>query len=70
MNNTKPICPPLSPNDILNIRGQPVTKKIKSIRNSPLELEEWGYYNNRENTKELYMFKNGRLVKYKMEKAI
>jgi len=56
-------CPPLTPDDILVLRGQPVTKRIEPSRNTPVPmLEEWIYYQKYTNTKEYYVFKNGRLI--------
>jgi hypothetical protein len=58
---------PLTQDNILTLKGQPVTKVIKpNNRNNALDLEEWIYYNvpDKTKTKECYRFKNGRLVGY------
>jgi hypothetical protein len=59
-------CPPLTPDDILILRGKPMAKKIE-YNNS---LEEWIYYNKRTNTCESYIFKNGQVVNWNTEKVI
>jgi len=61
-------CPPLTPEDILVLRGQPVTKKIAPANNSGImEEEEWGYYNKGTVAKEYYLFNDGLLIGYKKE---
>jgi hypothetical protein len=60
-------CPPLTPDDIFTLRGEPMAKRNNS---SLMPVEEWIYYNVSNKTKECYRFKNGRLVNYKMEEAI
>jgi len=60
--------PPLTSDDILVLRGQPVTKKIAPADNSGImEAEEWAYYNKQGMTKEYYLFNNGMLISYKKE---
>lgn len=66
MNSIKSAYPPLTSDDILTLYGQPVTKRIDSVNNSPaIQIEEWIYYNNRANVKESYVFKNGKLTNYR-----
>jgi hypothetical protein len=65
MNSTKSAYPPLTPDDILTLRGQPVAKRIKP--NNGSSSEEWIYYNMNTNSKECYRFKNGKLAGYKTE---
>jgi hypothetical protein len=55
--------PPLTPDDIHILRGQPLAKMIKSVNYAP--QEEWIYYNIKEKNKEIYIFKNRKLVSYK-----
>ncbi|MBI5309190.1 MAG: hypothetical protein HZB37_12895 [Planctomycetes bacterium] len=52
-------CPPLSENDVLNLRGQPACKS------KLLKDEEWVYYSLPNYTEEHYFFRNGRLVRWK-----
>jgi hypothetical protein len=64
---TKTAYPPLTSDDILILRGQPVTKKIAPTHNyGIIEVEEWGYYKEAMN-KEYYIFRDGWLVGYKEE---
>lgn len=71
MNNLKSTCPPLTPDNILALKGKPVAKMINpNNRKNALDFEEWIYYNVPDKTKECYRFKNGRLVNYKMEEAV
>jgi len=59
-------CPPLTPDDILTLRGNPVSKRIEAKRNSSAtKIEEWIYYNESAKIKESYSFKDGRLISYK-----
>lgn len=59
-------CPPLTPNDVIILRGEPMAKKIESVHNSHNEeIEEWTYYNTQTNIKEFYVFKDGQLIDYK-----
>jgi len=68
MNNIKSTCPPLTPDDIFALRGQPVAKKIGPFRSSPARfVEEWVYYHIQTNSKEHYIFKNGRLTSWAKE---
>jgi len=54
-------CPPLTPTDILIIKGKPMSKVIEPMRNSSVpKTEEWIYYNNK--SKESYLFKNGYFI--------
>ena len=59
--------PPLTPDDILTLRGQPVAKRNDSFRKP---IEEWIYYhdnyqNNRHAfVQESYLFRDGRLVSW------
>ena len=59
--------PPLSPEDILSMRGQPLSKRNEFSRKT---VEEWIYYNAKEKIKEIYLFKNRKLIKYKIKEAI
>jgi len=60
--------PLLTKEDILILRGQPVTKKIApDCISGKIEQEEWGYYNRKMATKEYYLFSNGSLIGYKKE---
>ena len=63
---TKTICPPLTQDEILNLRGQPMAKCIDPIHNDSLPVEEWVYYKKNSHTyvQESYLFKNGRLVSW------
>lgn len=59
--------PPITPDDILTIRGDPVSKMIiPNHRLDSVSLEKWIYYTYK-NTKEFYLFKNGYLVGYEKE---
>jgi hypothetical protein len=60
----------LTPDDISNIKGEPMSKRIYRGNDAPISQEEWVYYRTNDNTKEHYFFKDGRLVKYKMEEAV
>jgi hypothetical protein len=71
MNNTKLTCPPLTPDDILTLRGNPMAKRIEPLKNSfTPAMEEWIYYNVKENVKEMYLFKNSKLIDYQTKEAI
>jgi hypothetical protein len=70
MNNTEFACPPLTTDNILSLKGQPVSKKISPNQAISSILEEWNYYNGFNKTKECYLFENGRLVVYKKEKTV
>jgi hypothetical protein len=71
MNTIKLNYPALSQDDILTLKGQPVTKMINpNQRKNALDLEEWIYYNMPNKTKECYRFKNGNLVNYRLEEAV
>jgi hypothetical protein len=68
MNIAKLNCPPLTPDDILAIRGEPMAKQVEHDRVSSIpQSEEWSYYNTAQNIKEFYMFKNGHLVEYRTD---
>lgn len=68
MNITKLNYPPLTQDDILILRGQPMAKQVEHNRYSSLpQSEEWSYYNAIQNIKEHYVFKNSRLVGYKTD---
>lgn len=70
MNNTKSNCPPLTQDEIIALRGQPVAKIIEPGRNdSTVNLEEWTYFNIQTNNKESYVFKNGKLIEYKNDEC-
>lgn len=58
-------CPPLTPEDILTLRGQPLAKMVTPSKH--ISQEEWIYYNPQENNKESYVFNNGKLVWYKSD---
>lgn len=62
MNTTKLRYPSLTPDDILNLRGEPISKRIGHIRETLGQTEEWVYYRYNDNTKEHYIFKNGTLI--------
>jgi hypothetical protein len=65
---TKSVYPPLTPEDILTLRGQPMAKRIKSCQDYSIPAEEeWVYYEPNTNSKECYTFGNGKLVGYKTE---
>jgi hypothetical protein len=70
MNNKKSTCLTLTPDDILNLRGQPVTKRINHYKNSSPDSEEWIYYQVNTNTKEYYLFKNGQLITWTKKNAL
>jgi hypothetical protein len=66
--------PPLTLANIFTLKGEPVTKIVRtnnrsdtkpSGRKNALDFEEWVYYNMPDKTKECYRFKNGTLVGYK-----
>jgi len=58
--------PLLTSDDIRTLKGEPMGKRFELIRNSPLEeIEEWIYYNMCDKSKECYLFRNGKLIKYK-----
>lgn len=60
-------CPPLTPDDILTLRGEPISKIIiPDHRLDSADLEKWIYHTHT-NTKESYLFKNGYLIGYKKE---
>jgi len=70
MNNTKLTCPPLTPSDVLTLRGNPMAKRIELLKNSfNPAMEEWIYYHSHTNTKESYKFKDGFLVGWSKEIA-
>jgi len=60
--------PPLTPNDILTLRGKPKAKSIKP--NNGSSEEKWIYYNISKKNKESFIFKNGRLIGYNMDVAL
>jgi len=63
---TTTMCPPLTPDNILTLRGQPATKLVSPNKcKDSIDTEEWIYYNELSKTKELYCFKNERLIGYK-----
>jgi hypothetical protein len=70
MNTAKLSYPPLTPDDIITLKGQPITKKISPNRAVSATLEEWIYYNMINQTKERYIFKNNKLVNYRTEEAV
>lgn len=71
MNTNKSLCPPLTPGDILALKGNPLAKKIELLKNSFSQtLEEWVYYNIVDRTKESYRFKNGKLINYNIEEVV
>lgn len=57
--------PPLTSDDILALKGQPMAKKVKP--NNGLTQEEWIYYRASINSKEHYIFKNGRLIEWSLK---
>jgi DNA mismatch repair ATPase MutL len=70
MNKTKSAYPPLTLANIHALKGKPVSKMITPTkRKNAFDLEEWIYYNVTTNSKERYCFRNGRLVKYKIEEV-
>lgn len=69
MNKIKANCLPFTSDDIITLRGQPIAKRVKPVKNSFLPLiEEWIYYQAQTNTKESYVFKNSRLINWRKEK--
>ena len=66
MNSTKLNCPPLTPDDILTIKGKPAARITKLDKQTNLfRKEEWIYYNEHNKTKEHYFFRNGYLTNWK-----
>jgi hypothetical protein len=70
-------CLPLTQEDILILRGKPVAKRIESSQSQSKQLEQWIYYTpiiraglSGDTKEECFIFKNGKLVGYKTEKAI
>lgn len=56
-------CPPLTPDDIFTLRGNPMAKRIDPLKKSfTPAMEEWIYYNTKTKTKEHYSFKDGCLI--------
>jgi hypothetical protein len=56
---------PLTTDDIITLRGKPVAKKIKELKNfALLSLEEWIYYNLNTKEQEYFLFKNGCLMNW------
>jgi len=66
MNMTKPSCPPLTPDDILTLRGKPLGKWVGPTKDSNLRIErrtqKWIYVSLHTNIEEHYFFKNGYLT--------
>jgi len=62
--------PPITTNDIYMLKGRPIAKKIIPNQAIADVSEEWIYYNLSAKAKEHYLFKDMRLVKYKMENAV
>lgn len=67
MSSVKLNYPPLTPDDILSLRGQPLSKRNKFSRKI---VEEWIYYNAKDKIKEIYLFKNSKLMNYKTKEVI
>ena len=69
MNMTKPSCPPLTPDDILTLRGKPMVKWIEPAKDLRLPMErraqKWIYASLHTNTEEHYLFKDGYLAGWK-----
>ena len=65
-----PNCPPLTPDDILALRGQPMAKIIEPLKGSfNPAMEEWIYYNIKEKSKEIYLFRNNKLMNYQRKEV-
>jgi len=59
------ICPPLTSDNILTLKGQPVTKMINpNQRKNVLAIEEWIYYNVSDREQECFSFKDGTLINW------
>lgn len=57
---------PLTAEDILALRGNPLAKKIEALKDSLNQTkEEWTYYNAWTDSMESYVFKDGELIAYK-----
>lgn len=66
MSTIKANCPPLTPEEVFSLRGEPVAKRVQlTLRSSVPTKEEWIYY--RSNTKESYLFERGQLVEWTTE---
>lgn len=59
------ICPPFCPDDIIALRGKPVSKHIHTDKPSSAPVEEWMYFSADTRAKEYYFFMNGRLIGWK-----
>jgi len=60
-----PKSPPLTIDDIVTLRGKPVAKRIKELKNSALlALEQWICYNLKTKEQEYFLFKNGSLMNW------
>jgi len=68
MNKTASACPPLTPSDIVTLRGKPMVKLIKPTHNRnwrPEQQEqEWVYPSVDSTNEEHYFFKDGYLVSW------
>jgi hypothetical protein len=70
MNNTKYNYPPITTEEIITLKGVPMSKRIRFINKSAessKSMEEWVYYSDKDNTKEYYLFKSGKVIGYKKE---
>jgi len=62
MNKAKLVkCPPLTPDDILTLRGKPVAKRVEPAADLSKQ-EEWIYISARTGTEEHYFFRDECLV--------
>jgi len=60
--------PALTKKDILVLKGSPAAKMMKGYESfTSSQLEEWVYYNQVNNSKEHYLFKDEHLVNWEKE---
>jgi len=65
MHNKKSASLPLTVDDIIHLRGEPVAKKINPSNNDVMRsLEEWIYYNVNVGEQECFSFKDGCLINW------
>ncbi|MBI4834173.1 MAG: hypothetical protein HY811_05080 [Planctomycetes bacterium] len=66
MSKTTLACPPLTTDDILALRGKPLSKWVEPTKDSKLPIErreqKWVYVSLHTNNEDHYFFKNGYLI--------
>jgi len=65
MSKTKALFLPLTADDVMHLRGEPVAKKINPPNNKAIRsFEEWIYYNVNAKEQECFAFKDGTLINW------